>query len=103
MSAHRDKRPRADVLRQAASSMGCSGPLDADARALIAHRLRTESAEPREMTAAEWERAESIAAQTAAALDYDTTRREAAKAAGWAHWPPRAPGAPQWPTKEADR
>lgn len=54
MSTNRDQRPRADVLRQAASSMGCSGPLDADTRALIAYRLRTESAEPGEMTDAEW-------------------------------------------------
>lgn len=99
MSAHRDHRPRADVLRQAASAMGCSGQMDADARTLIAHRLRTESAEPGEMTEAEWETAEHIATQAAAALAYDTTRREVARASGWAHWPPRAPGAPQWPTK----
>ena len=78
--------------------MGCSGLLDADARALIAHRLRTESAEPREMTAAEWARAERIAAQTAAALACDRDRREAAMASGWTHWPARDPAAPRWPS-----
>ena len=80
--------------------MGCSGPLDADARALIAHRLRTESAEPREMTPSEWERAERIAAQAASALACDRDRREVARASGWKMWPSRAPDAPRWPSTD---
>jgi hypothetical protein len=101
VSAHRDHRPRADVLRQAAAAAGCSGPaLDDTSRTLIAHTLRTTSAEPGEMTDAEWERAERIAAQAAAALAYDTARREVARASGWTHWPARAPSAPQWPGRD---
>lgn len=98
MSAHGDHRPRADVLRQAASAMGCSGPLGADARAIIAHTLRTASAEPCEMTTAEWERAERIPAQAASALAYDRDRREVAGSSGWTRWPARTPDAPGWPS-----
>lgn len=97
-----DTRPRAEVLRQTAASMGCSGPvLDDVARAIIASTLRDGSAEPGEMTAAEWAQAERIAAQADAAMTEDRRRGAIARASGWKYWPEREPDAPRWPTKGA--
>lgn len=97
-----DARPRAEVLRQTAASMGCSGPvLDDAARAIIASTLRHGSAEPGEMTAAEWAQAERIAAQADAAMVEHRRCGAIARASGWKHWPERAPDAPRWPMKDA--